>query len=159
MRRATTILIALVVLLTMAVPASAKTNRIPFSGEDHLTVAPHGGRMWMSDDGVVQVRGSMSEYGALYGGEFYTGDASIVVNYTLDLATMTGRLWGTNHIDVDGYDGGFTGRWVAWFTATGWEGRGLSHGFGELAGYQQRYTLTSAHFGDLIEGFTFLPGN
>lgn len=159
MRRATTILVAVVVLLTMAVPASAKTDRIPFSGEDHLTVAPHGGRMWMSDDGVVQVRGSMSEYDARYGGEFYTGDASIVVNYTLDLATMTGRLWGTNHLDVEGYDGGFTGRWVAWFTATGWEGRGLSHGFGELAGYQQRYTLTSAPFGDLIEGFTFLPGN
>lgn len=159
MRRATTILVAVVVLLTMAVPASAKTDRIPFSGEDHLTVAPHGGRMWMSDDGVVQVRGSMSEYDARYGGEFYTGDASIVVNYTLDLATMTGRLWGTNHLDVEGYDGGFTGRWVAWFTPTGWEGRGLSHGFGELAGYQQRYTLTSAPFGDLIEGFTFLPGN
>lgn len=158
MRKATSILVALVVLLTMAVPASAKTNRIPFSGEDHLTVAPHGGRMWMSDDGVVQVRGSMSEYDARYGGEFYTGDVSLVVNYTLDLTTMTGRLWGTNSIDVAGYDGGFTGKWVAWFTDTGWAGRGLAHGYGELAGYQQRYTLTSAPFGDLIEGFTFLPG-
>jgi len=165
MRRTTVILVALVVLLTMAVPASAKTTRIPFSGEDHLTVDPHGGRMWISDDGVVHVRGSMSEYDARYGGEFYTGDASIVVNYNLDLNTMTGRLWGTNHIDVDGYDGGFEGRWVGWFTETGWEGRGLSHGYGDLTGYQQRYSLESATLaadgfnGDYIEGFTFMPGD
>ena len=163
MRRTTAILVALVVLLTMAVPASAKTTRMPFSGEDHLTVDPHGGRMWVSDDGVVHVRGSMSEYDAHYGGQFYTGDASIVVDHNLDLATMTGRLRGTSNIDVDGHDGGFVGTWVGWFTATRWEGRGLSHGYGELTGYQQRYSLESANLddvgfnGDYIEGFTFMP--
>lgn len=163
MRKTTAILVALVVLLAMAVPASAKTDRIPFSGEDHLTVEPHGGTSWVSDDGVLHMRGSMSEYDARDGGEFYTGDASIVVNFNMDLATGQGRMWGTSHIDVDGYDGGFTGKWVGWFTASGWEGRGHAKGFGDLAGYQQRYTLESALFndgpGDIIEGFTFLPGN
>ena len=158
MRKTTAIFAALAVLLVMAVPASAKTDRMPFSGEDHLTVAPHGGRMWVSD-GIVHVRGSMSEYDATSDSEFYVGNSSIVVNYNLDLATMRGRMWGTSTVDVAGYDGGFTGTWVGWFTPTGWEGRGLSHGYGELAGYQQRYDLAWAPFGDAIEGFTFMPGN
>lgn len=163
MRKATAILVALVVLLVMAVPASAKTDRIPFSGEDHLTVPPHGGTSWISDDGILHMRGSMSEYAATSDSDFYTGDADIVVNFNMDLATGQGRMWGTSHIDVDGYIGGFTGRWVAWFTETGWEGRGHARGYGDLTGYQQRYTLESAMFGDVpgdvIEGFTFLPGN
>ena len=159
MRRTTAILVALVVLLAMAVPASAKTDRIPFSGEDHLTVLPHGGTSWISEDGVLHMRGSMSTYDASSDSEFYNGVAYIVVNFNMDLATGQGRMWGTNHIDVVGYDGGFTGKWIAWFTETGWEGRGHSKGYGELDGYQQRYDLESALFGDYIEGFTFMPGN
>ncbi len=158
MRKATVMLVALVVLLVMAVPASAKTDRVPLSGEDHFKVAPHGGSTWMSD-GVLHVRGSMSAYDTESDSELYQGVTSIVVNYNLDLATMQGRMWGTSHLEVTGYDGGFDGTWVGWFTDTGWAGRGLAHGFGELTGYQARYDLHAAPFGDFVDGFIFMPGN
>ena len=85
---------------------------------------------------------------------------TIVVNYNLDFATGTGTMWGTSHLEVDP-DRGFDGTWTAKFTGTDpvWVGHGRSKGYGTLNGYQQRYDLASAEFGDVVKGFTFMPGN
>lgn len=160
MRRTATIAAALVVLFTMAVPAVAKTDRIAFSGEDLLVGQVLPGRQWVSDDGILHVRGSMSTYTSTSDSVFYGGDLTIVVNYNLDLATMTGTMWGTSHLEVDD-DGGFDGTWTGKFTGTEtvWVGHGRSKGYGTLNGYQQRYDVAWASFGDVVEGFTFMPGN
>lgn len=160
MRRTATIAAALVVLFTMAVPAVAKTDRIAFSGEDLLVGQVLPGRQWVSDDGILHVRGSMSTYTSTSDSVFYGGDLTIVVNYNLDLATMTGTMWGTSHLEVDD-DGGFDGTWTGKFTGTEtvWVGHGRSKGYGTFNGYQQRYDVAWASFGDVVEGFTFMPGN
>lgn len=160
MRRTATIAAALVVLFTMAVPAVAKTDRIAFSGEDLFVGQVLPGRQWVSDDGILHVRGSMSTYTSTSDSVFYGGDLTIVVNYNLDLATMTGTMWGTSHLEVDD-DGGFDGTWTGKFTGTEtvWVGHGRSKGYGTLNGYQQRYDVAWASFGDVVEGFTFMPGN
>lgn len=161
MRRAATIAAALVVLLAMAVPAVAKTDRIAFSGEDRVVEQGVSlARYWVSDDGVEHMRGLVSTYASTSDSEFYEGDLTIVVNWNVDLATGKGTLWGTSHLEVDG-DGGFDGTWTAKFTGTEtvWTGHGRSKGYGTLDGYQQRYDLAWAPFGDVVEGFTFMPGN
>jgi hypothetical protein len=160
MRRAATISAALVVLLAMAVPAVAKTDRIAFSGEDTLVEQGVPARYWESDDGILHARGSVSTYTSTSDSDFYGGDLTIVVNYNLDPATGKGTLWGTSHLEVDG-DGGFDGTWTGKFTGTEtvWVGHGRSKGYGSLDGYQQRYDLAWAWFGDVVEGFTFMPGN
>lgn len=157
MRKTTGIVVALFVLLALAMPAAAKTDRIPFSGVDTFIAQTDPGRQWVSDDGILHVRGSVSTYTSTSDSVYYAGEAVIVVNYNLDLATGNGQLWGTSHLSNG--DGGFDGTWVGKFIAYSWEGKGQSKGFGDMAGYQQRFTLQWAPFGDTAEGYTFLPGN
>lgn len=162
MRRVMTISAALIVLLAMAVPAVAKTDRIPFSGTDTNQVQVDPGRMWFSDDGrIMHVRGSVSDYTSISNmPEFYSGTATIVVNWNYDFETESGRLWGTSNIAIDD-NSGFAGTWVAEWTGDGfaWVGHGLAKGYGDLEGYQQRYDLESIPGGDAVVGFTFMPGN
>lgn len=158
MRKTTGIVVALFVLLALAIPAAAKTDRVPFSGQDTFIAQTDPGRQWFSDEGrIMHVRGSVSTYTSTSDSVYYEGDAVIVVNYNLDLATGNGQLWGSSRLSTS--TGGFDGTWVGKFTAFSWAGNGLAKGFGDMVGYQQRFTLQAASFGDTVEGFTFLPGN
>ncbi len=158
MRKTTSIVGILFVLLALAMPAAAKTDRIPFSGQDTFVEQTDPGRVWFSDHGrIMHVRGSVSTYTSTSDSIYFGGDAVIVVNYNLDTSTGNGQLWGTSHSTIG--DGGFDGTWVGKFTAFVWEGKGQTKGYGDMAGYQQRFTLQAASYGDTAAGYTFLPGN
>lgn len=155
--------VVLLAALAMSSPTTAKVDRMEFSGADYVTGPPvDDGRQWVSDDGQLHIRGLTVEYKAVSDSPYYNGTTTIVVNVNQDLATGLGTMWGTSHVVLDEFDGGFTGNWTAQFTGDDdptWTGIGRSHGYGEVDGFQQRYTLTQAEFGDTLDGFTFSPGN
>lgn len=134
-----------------------------FSGADYVTGPPvDEGNQWVSDGDQLHVRGLTIEYDSVSDSEYYRGTTTVVVNMNQDLTTGLGTMWGTVDLVLDEFDGGFFGTWNAKFTgevAPSWTGIGRSHGYGEVAGFQQRYTLIQAPFGDIVEGFTFSPGN
>lgn len=168
MRRLSVALVAAILALALAGPAvQARTTFIPFSCAEHFADNPEPGRVWVDDDFVLHVRGSQWIY-EHEGDRYCAGEAHVVVNLNVDLATGEGNLWGTIHVDLDGIDGGWHRTFSAHFTnphplmpeATDiWAGRFTGHGFGELDGWQIRgQGIERTHV--LVEstGFVFQPG-
>jgi hypothetical protein len=157
MRRA--ILFVAVVLFVLALStASATTTQIEQHG--HETCGSYSGaREWVTEDGVLQVRGGILDCVAT-GDPYLAGTEVILLNFNLDLATGEGTLWGTWESELSGFEGGFEGTWNGHWGATtntnGWSGKAVGHGYGDLEGWQARLALRTTT--DSVDGFVFSPG-
>ena len=146
MKKLLAILAALMLALAVPAPAMAKTVRTPFTGTDTVAGAPiDEGRTWMTGDGLQHVRGMVVPYDSTSDNAYYQGTSTLVINWNLDTATMQGTMWGTVHLELTSFDGGFVGTWTAKFAGPDapWTGRGVAKGYGAAAGLFQRYQIVS----------------
>lgn len=156
MRRLLALITTLLLALVVAVPAQAKTERIPFEAHEAVIAVPDEGRTWVSN-GIEHTRGLVLLYEATSDSPYYTGQTLVTVNMNVDTATGQGTMWGTSDLMLSAYDGGFAGTWVATFNddGDGWTADGRTHGYGDVKGLQQRFTVDNTGF---VTGFVMIPG-
>jgi hypothetical protein len=147
MRRLGAALMAAAMALTIAGPmAQAGTTFQAVACDEHLVAVTDPGTARVDEDLVLHVRGWQGAY-LHVGDPLCAGDAVVVVNFNLDLLSGKGNLWGTIHVDLGAFDGGWHRTFTASFTnpaplmpdATDiWVGRNVGRGFGDLDGWQIR---------------------
>ena len=152
--RRLTLLLALLVGFSLAIPAGATTTRIDFEATGN-TMTGDAERSWLAGT-IEHIRSQPVE------GEFIfdpavdglpnTGDLHGSINVNFDTRTFDGRVWGEGTLEFD--DGGFELKFAGDVGLDGFalvaDYRGVGHGYGVYEGMQMRLT---AH--ELI-GF---PGN
>lgn len=153
--------VAFVTMFAMILPASAMTDRIPITAEETLVTQIDPGVQW--DSGKFNhLRGNTLEYAVVGTSPLYDGTNTVVVNWNLVFPTFEeGMMWGKFTVELDEYDGGYTGNWVADLTGDDrvWIGWGVGHGFGEVEGYKLFFDMASTGTGVLTTGYILTPGN
>lgn len=151
-------ILALVTVFALVLPASATTDRVPFTSQASLLEVLGVGREWSSPGTVAHVRGWTGVYDDHSDEPLYSGINTIVANWNVDGATGLGRMWGTFRLDLYASDGGYTGTWVADMTGDerGWIGYGVGQGYGKVEGYQLRFDVAA---NGTSTGYIMTPGN
>ncbi len=144
------VLAGLLLVSILAVPVEARNTRTEFYGwstaQDCPWCAP--GRMWVSEDWVLHIRG-MEEYDFNdYSDTRIAGCNLVTVNVNMQLPEVYGPMWGTAHIEND--DGYWEGSWVGYRTPDGGSSiQEVLHGYGDYEGLQARL--------DLVRGDPYAP--
>jgi hypothetical protein len=156
-RLALALVVAGLLVAASAAPAAAATTRIAVQGEavlDHIvdpgTMTQHGT--------VVSVRGMVrAEYGT-WNTRYFTGPEINVINFDLDQATGTGRLWGWGRHTPTAITGG---GWLCAFADTFhdyvFSGRAGCIGTGSLRGWLLTAEMHQTAAGSGFTGFIFHP--
>ena len=156
MTKLLSVFLAAGLVVALAAPVSAVTERIPIAGNETLVELIDPGRAWTSN-GIEHVRGWTAAY-AITGDQYSAGTSTIVANWNLN-SSGDGTMWGTNRVRLDAYDGGWTQSWTAKWSGGTWAGQGVGHGFGEIADWQTRIDVWATGFGtDAFAGYAFAPG-
>ncbi len=156
----------LMVLSTLAAPVAAGMIRSDYEGFEYYVGPLSPGRQWVSEDGVLHIRGGQEAYQDVVGDPRVSGDVVVTLNvnfqFTAPPVMVYGPMWGTFRIDND--DGYWEGSWVG--KRTELEGfsyiRGVLHGHGDYEGLQARAEYvrespdTTAPF--VIHGVVMEPG-
>jgi hypothetical protein len=127
--------LAIVVILVSAVPASARAIRIEYTSSD-CTVVPWGPpeRVWISDDGVLHQRGVQVTNSVTSSNDYIAGDMTLVMDFDIDLATGLGHAYGTLTIYPRAYNGTWVGHWSTHISPEGLNGSATGQGTGDLEG-------------------------
>jgi len=128
---------SLVVLLVLMVPVAAGTTRTEYFGTEYCVGPMTGGREWVSEDGMLHLRGGEQPYYDDVSDPRLSGDALVTVNYNFQMAEppvyVYGRMWGTFRIENEG--GYWEGHWVGERTEEGSSYiRTVLHGHGDYEG-------------------------
>lgn len=133
---------SLLVLLILVAPIAARTTRTEYAGTENYVGPVAAGRQWVSEDGVLHIRGGEEAYDDDVDDPRLCGDSLVTVNANFKLADppvfVYGRMWGTFRIENEG--GYWTGNWVGERT----ESQGFSyirtvlHGHGDYDGLLAR---------------------
>jgi hypothetical protein len=134
--------LVLIVLSIAVTPAAARTIRTEYEGVENYVGPLSPGRQWISDEGVLHIRGGQEAYHDVVSDPRVSGDVVVTLNvnfqFTAPPVTVYGPMWGTFRIDNDG--GYWEGSWVG--ERTELEGfsyiRGVLHGHGDYEGLQAR---------------------
>lgn len=134
--------LALIVLSIAATPVTAGILRTGYEGLEHYVGPLSPGRQWISEDGVLHIRGGQEAYRDEVDDQRLCGDAVVTLNVNFHFASppvmVYGPMWGTFRIDNDG--GYWEGSWVG--ERTELEGfsyiRGILRGHGGYEGLQAR---------------------
>jgi hypothetical protein len=160
------LLAGLMALSILAAPVAAGTIRTEYAGFEHYVGPVSPGRVWVSEDGVLHIRGAQSAWRDVVSDPRVSGDVLLTLNANLKFAAppvmFYGRMWGTARLSNDG------GYWEGSFVAERTESQGFSygsivlHGHGAYEGLQARADIVrespdpSAPFS--IHGFVMEPG-
>ena len=145
------VVILLVAGLLITGPAEAKAKKTDVTGTTYVTPSeePPPLKRWIDDDGILHIRGSVSEY--VYEGDL-VGIGRGLVNLDLDLSTGDGHESGysTSELTWGDLSGTFAGLFEVTYTGFVGIGHGVYHGTGDFAGMKlfQDFTV----FLDLIAG-------
>jgi len=101
----TIFVLALVLVLLGSVPAAARAERIPFTGEDCPFSLGDIERQWVSDDGVLHQRGVEMTNTLVYEPNILSGTAELMANFDTHLATGAVHAYGTIVIHPSGVNG------------------------------------------------------
>ena len=143
MKKQLLVLVAgLMVLSILAAPVQAGTIRTDYEGLEHYVGPLSPGRQWISEDGVLHIRGGQEAYRDEVDDPRLCGDTVVTLNANFHPADppvfVYGRMWGTFRIENEG--GYWEGSWVG--ERTELEGfshiRGVLHGHGAYEGLQAR---------------------
>jgi hypothetical protein len=166
MRRSTTMLLCVVLVLVFAAPAGATTTKVEVSGTAQVLGVIDEGRTWMSGS-ILHVRGQVLS--VLHGPTALSqgGPAESTVNLNLDERTGHGRAWGTlrvDYLDGGGFEASFTGSIRPDASVPGGligEYRVVGSGWGTYAGQQLRATGTEylATGQQFFTAVVFTPGD
>lgn len=144
---------SLLVLLILVAPIAARTTRTEYAGTENYVGPVAAGRQWVSEDGVLHIRGGVEAYDDDVDDRRLCGDSLVTVNANFKLADppvfVYGRMWGTFRIENDG--GYWEGHWVGERTEQGYSYiKAVLHGHGEYEGLLARveYARESPFFTD-----------
>ena len=132
----------LMALSILAAPVQAGTIRTDYEGLEYYVGPLSSGRQWISEDGVLHIRGGQEAYRDEVDDPRLCGDTVVTLNANFHLADppvfVYGRMWGTFRIENEG--GYWEGSWVG--ERTELQGfsyiRGVLHGHGAYEGLQAR---------------------
>lgn len=132
---------SLLVLLILVAPIAARTTRTEYVGTENYVGPVAAGRQWVSEDGVLHIRGGVEAYDDDVDDPRLCGDSLVTVNANFKLADppvfVYGRMWGTFRIENDG--GYWEGHWVGERTEEGFSYiRTVLHGHGGYEGLLAR---------------------
>lgn len=132
----------LLLLSIVAMPVSAGTTWTEFEGWSTPQDCPlcAAGRLWVSEDWVLHIRGMQEYYFNDYGDPRITGYDLVTINLNMQLPEVYGPMWGTAHLENEyGY---WEGSWVGYRTAEGTSYlEEVLHGHGAYEGLQARLDL------------------
>ena len=127
-------ILAMVIILAGTVPAAARAEKIPFTGEDCPETVGLAEKQWVSG-GVLHQRGVPMFNTLEYDPAFLTGTANLMANFDIDQATGAVHAYGSIEIQPDGVEGTWVGRFSTHVSAEGVvNGNAVVHGTGELEG-------------------------
>lgn len=132
----------LILLSILAGPVAARTIWTDYEGFEYYVEPVAPGRQWVSEDGVLHVRGGQEAYRDEVSDTRISGDVVVTLNANFRFADppvmVYGPMWGTLRIDNDG--GYWEGSWVG--ERTELQGfsyiRAVMHGHGGYEGLQAR---------------------
>ena len=141
MKKRLSILVAGVIILSiLAAPAAARTIRTEYAGHEYLIEALPGGRMWISEEGVLHIRDMQELYRDEVSDPRLSGDLLVTISANFqftEVGEMYGPMWGTSILENDG--GYWEGSWVGKRTKEGYSYiRCVMHGHGGYEGLQAR---------------------
>ena len=132
----------LIVLSILAAPVVAGTIRTEYEGTEYYVGPVSPGRQWVSEDGVLHIRGLREAYEDEVDDPRLCGDAVVTANMNFHFADppvfVYGRMWGTVRIDND--NGYWEGGWVGKRTELQGHSyiRAVLHGHGDYEGLKAR---------------------
>ena len=158
----------LIVLSTLAAPVAAGTIRTEYDGVETYVKPVLPGRQWVSEDGVLNIRGAQEAYRDVVDDPRLCGDAMVTVNANFHFADppvfVFGSMWGTLRIDNDNEGDYWEGNWVG--KRTELQGfsyiRAVLHGHGQYEGLRARVSYVrespdpTADF--MVHGVVMDPG-
>lgn len=132
---------SLLVFLILVAPVAARTTRTEYAGTENYAGPVAPGRQWVSEDGVLHIRGGQEAYCDDVSDSRLSGDSLVTLNANFHLAEppvyVYGRMWGTFRIENDG--GYWEGHWVGKRTQQGSSYiRTVLHGHGGYEGLLAR---------------------
>ncbi len=134
--------VGLILLSTLAAPVAAKTTWTEFEGPSTPVACPwcSPGRLWVSEDGVLHMRGMQEYYFNDYGDPRITGYDLVTVNVNLQLPLAYGPMWCTARLENE--NGYWQGTAVGYRTEQGFSYiQEVLHGHGAYEGLQARLDL------------------
>ena len=142
MKKRILILVAgLIVLSILAAPVVAGTIQTESEGSEYYVGPVSPGRMWVSEDGVLHIRGAQEAFRDEVSDPRVSGDVLATANVNFQFAAppvmFYGPMWGTFRIDNDGgyWEGSFVGK----RTEEGFSYiSGVLRGHGDYEGLQAR---------------------
>lgn len=142
------LVLAMVVVLVSTVPASAQAERIYMSGTTCIQTQSPPERFWISEDGIMHMRGISTSNIDVTDSPYDTGTASMIMNFDIDPRTGYGHAFGTFTIYPTTYDGTWEGHWSSHIAPDGLRGSATGHGTGELEGLQIFNNMSSINPND-----------
>jgi hypothetical protein len=132
----------LMALSILAAPVLAETIGTDYEGLEYYVGPLSPGRQWISEDGMLHIRGGQEAYRDEVDDPRLCGETVITLNANFHLADppvfVYGRMWGTFRIENEG--GYWEGSWVG--ERTELQGfsyiRGVLHGHGAYEGLLAR---------------------
>jgi hypothetical protein len=156
-RLAFVLVVAGLLVAASAAPMTAATTRIDVQGEAVLDHIVDPGTTTQNGS-VVSVRGMVrAEYGT-WNTAYFTGPELNVINFDLDMATGTGRLWGWGrHTPTAVKGGGWLCAFADTFQNYAFSGRAGCIGTGSLRGWLLSAEMHQTSAGSGFTGFVLRP--
>ncbi len=139
---------ALVVLFAVTPVMAAPAYKLPYTADVFLNIIDPG-ESWITEDGILQVRGLLAE-GTFNSADLGIADAAMwkTIDYALDTITGEGTMHGKFVLTIDGagtFEGSFRDRIT---NSTHLAGTVVGQGTGAFAGWKTMGTW----YGDIIDG-------
>jgi hypothetical protein len=155
------IVLTFCIILLTAAPAAARATRINYEAYE-CPIAPWGEpeRMWVSEDGVMHMRGVPLVNLLESESPYLAGTNTVNMNLDLNPATGEGHAYGTVLLAPFAKNGTWEGRWSTHVSPTGIQGKAVVHGTGELAGMKMFNNMSNSDPNDPCDnsvGYILIP--
>jgi hypothetical protein len=154
-------IVGLILVSVLAAPVAAETTWTEFEGWSTVQECPWcaPGRMWVSEDWVLHIRGMQEYYYNSFSDPRIAGYEVVTINVNMQLPEVYGPMWCTTRLEND--DGYWESTAVGYRTAEGASYiHAVYHGHGAYEGLQARLDITrddpNAPF--WVEGVIMDPG-
>jgi len=125
---------AMVLVLVGVIPASARAERIYYTGATCPIYVGPPERMWISEDNVLHMRGAYTDNILTSSSAYLDGTAVIIMNQDVDLNTGNVHAFGSFVITPATLDGTWEGNFSTHVMGGVVRGSGTGHGTGALEG-------------------------
>jgi hypothetical protein len=136
-------ILVMLFILVSAMPATAKAEKVNFTGTTCIVSQSPPERFWISEDGIIHMRGIVTKNVDVTDSPYDTGSASMIMNVDINPLTGEAHGYGTFILSPTAYSGTWEGHWSTHISPDGLRGLAVGHGTGELEGLQIFNNMTS----------------